>query len=134
MSDKLGVFICTGYGIADALDIDALKTVAESEFKADVCDTIAACDPESLASLCSRVQKDELTQVVIEHLLLHLVAPVTLLQLINIRHLLPVEPPIQPLFEQVHQGFCPDLVRRLRQAPPTLDTLQHRRINRARSP
>ena len=24
MVDKIGVFICTGYGIADALDIDAL--------------------------------------------------------------------------------------------------------------
>ena len=35
MEDKLGVFICTGYGIAEALDIEALKKVATGEFKVE---------------------------------------------------------------------------------------------------
>jgi hypothetical protein len=36
MADKLAVYICTGYGIADALEIEALKTVAADEFKAEL--------------------------------------------------------------------------------------------------
>ena len=32
MEDKIGVFICTGYGIAEALDIDALCKVATEEY------------------------------------------------------------------------------------------------------
>jgi quinone-modifying oxidoreductase, subunit QmoB len=39
MDKKLGVYICTGCGIEDALDIDALKKVATKEFKAPVCKT-----------------------------------------------------------------------------------------------
>jgi quinone-modifying oxidoreductase, subunit QmoB len=39
MDKKLGVYICTGCGIGDSLDIDALKKVATKEFKAPVCKT-----------------------------------------------------------------------------------------------
>ena len=39
MDKKLGVYICTGCGIGDSLDIDALKKVASKEFKAPVCKT-----------------------------------------------------------------------------------------------
>jgi quinone-modifying oxidoreductase, subunit QmoB len=39
MDKKLGVYICTGCGIGDAVDIDALKKVAVKEFKAPVCKT-----------------------------------------------------------------------------------------------
>jgi quinone-modifying oxidoreductase subunit QmoB len=39
MDKKLGVYICTGCGIGESLDIDALKKVATKEFKAPVCKT-----------------------------------------------------------------------------------------------
>ncbi len=39
MDKKLGVYICTGCGIGDSLDIEALKKVATKEFKAPVCKT-----------------------------------------------------------------------------------------------
>jgi quinone-modifying oxidoreductase, subunit QmoB len=39
MDKKLGVYICTGCGIGDSLDIDALKKVGSKEFKAPVCKT-----------------------------------------------------------------------------------------------
>jgi hypothetical protein len=31
MDDKIGVFICTGYGIAEAVDVDELCKVATDE-------------------------------------------------------------------------------------------------------
>lgn len=37
MEKKIAVYICTGCGIGDALDIDALSKVASKEFKADIC-------------------------------------------------------------------------------------------------
>jgi quinone-modifying oxidoreductase subunit QmoB len=39
MDKKLGVYICTGCGIGESLDIEALKKVATKEFKAPVCKT-----------------------------------------------------------------------------------------------
>jgi quinone-modifying oxidoreductase, subunit QmoB len=39
MDKKLGVYICTGCGIGDSLDIDALKKVGSKEFKAPICKT-----------------------------------------------------------------------------------------------
>ena len=44
MEDKIGVFICTGYGIADALDVDALCKVATGEYKVPFCKTIDSCE------------------------------------------------------------------------------------------
>ncbi|HMK65048.1 MAG TPA: heterodisulfide reductase subunit A, partial [Thermodesulfobacteriota bacterium] len=49
MDKKLGVYICTGCGIGDSLDIDALKKVATKEFKAPVCKTHSwLCGPEGV--------------------------------------------------------------------------------------
>ena len=39
MDKKLGVYICSGCGIGDSLDLEALKKVATKEFKAPVCKT-----------------------------------------------------------------------------------------------
>ena len=44
MEDKIGVFICTGYGIAEALNIEALTKVANDEYHVQFCKTIASCD------------------------------------------------------------------------------------------
>ncbi|MBW1878792.1 MAG: FAD-dependent oxidoreductase [Deltaproteobacteria bacterium] len=65
MSDKIGVFICTGHGIGEALDIDALTEVATDEFKVDLCETIESCDADALAALRERVAAEELTKVVV---------------------------------------------------------------------
>lgn len=39
MEKKIAVYICTGCGIGDALDIEALSNVALKEYKADICKT-----------------------------------------------------------------------------------------------
>lgn len=50
MDHKIGVYIDTGYGIGEALDIEALSSVATSEFKAAVCRADSYwSDPEKLA-------------------------------------------------------------------------------------
>ncbi len=41
MSNKIGVYICSGCGIGDALDMTALAKVATKEYKAPVCKTDA---------------------------------------------------------------------------------------------
>jgi len=65
MTDKTGVFICTGYGTGDALDIDALTELATGECEASFCTTVDSCEGADLASMIETIQKEELTKVVI---------------------------------------------------------------------
>jgi quinone-modifying oxidoreductase, subunit QmoB len=64
MTDKLGVFICTCC-VGDAVDMDALQSVATSEYKADIYETFDSCGPDGWAGLRERVAAEELTKVVV---------------------------------------------------------------------
>ena len=65
MEEKLGVYICTGYGIGEALDIEALQKVATGEYKAAVCETIASCAAEDLKALRAAVEEQQVSRLVI---------------------------------------------------------------------
>ena len=66
MDHKIGVYIDTGYGIGEALDIDALSSVATSEFKAAVCRAEPYWSaPEKLAIIRNDIATEGLTAVVI---------------------------------------------------------------------
>ncbi len=65
MEDKIGVFICTGYGIADALDIDALCTVATDEMSVPFCRTVESCEGPGLNSINEHIKNEGLNKVVI---------------------------------------------------------------------
>jgi len=65
MGEKTGVFICTGYGIAEALDIDALCEVVTKERKVPFCKTVPFCDAQGLESIVEDIKKEGLRRVVI---------------------------------------------------------------------
>jgi quinone-modifying oxidoreductase subunit QmoB len=65
MEDKIGVFICTGYGIAEALDIDALKKVATDEYKVPFCTTIDSCEKADLETVNENIKNEGLNKAVI---------------------------------------------------------------------
>jgi quinone-modifying oxidoreductase subunit QmoB len=65
MEDKIGVFICTGYGIAEALDIDALCKVATDEYNVGFCKTVEFCEGPGLQSINEDIKNEGLTKVVI---------------------------------------------------------------------
>ena len=65
MEDKIGVFICTGYGIAEALDIDALCKVATDEYKVPFCKTVDSCEGSGLGSIVEDIKNEALSKVVI---------------------------------------------------------------------
>lgn len=65
MEDKIGVFVCTGYGIAEAIDVDALCNVATEEFSVPFCKTVESCEGASLESINKDIQDEGLTKVVI---------------------------------------------------------------------
>lgn len=65
MEDKIGVFICTGYGIADALDIDALCKVATDEYKVAFCTTVDSCEQSGVDTMNKDIKTEGLTKVVI---------------------------------------------------------------------
>jgi quinone-modifying oxidoreductase subunit QmoB len=65
MEDKIGVFICTGYGIAEALDIDALCKVATDELGVPFCRTADSCEGADLESILQDIEKEGLGKVVI---------------------------------------------------------------------
>ncbi len=65
MADKIGVFICTGYGIAEALDVDALCKVATDEFNVPFCKTVDSCEGPGLASMNADIEGEGLGKVVV---------------------------------------------------------------------
>ncbi len=65
MERKIGVFICTGYGIADALDIDALCKVATDEFHVPFCRTVDSCEGPGLEAINEDIRKEGLTGAVV---------------------------------------------------------------------
>jgi quinone-modifying oxidoreductase subunit QmoB len=65
MEDKIGVFICTGYGIGEALDIDALGKVATEEFKVPFCRTVESCEGPGLEAINTDIVKEGLTKAVV---------------------------------------------------------------------
>ncbi len=65
MEDKIGVFICTGYGIAEALDIEALCKVVSDEYSVPFCKKVDSCEGADLESIIKDIQSESLTKVVI---------------------------------------------------------------------
>jgi quinone-modifying oxidoreductase subunit QmoB len=65
MEDKIGVFICRGYGIAEALDLDALCKVATDEYNVPFCKTVDFCEGPTLESIKEDIEKESLTKVLI---------------------------------------------------------------------
>lgn len=65
MEDKIGVFVCTGYGIAEALDIDALCEVATGELKVPFCKKVDSCEGSGLESINEDIRSEGLTRVVV---------------------------------------------------------------------
>jgi len=65
MEDKIGVFICTGYGIAEAIDIDALSEVATGEGNVPFCTTVDSCEGPGLDAINAAIETEGLTKVVV---------------------------------------------------------------------
>ncbi|MEW5984780.1 MAG: FAD-dependent oxidoreductase [Acidobacteriota bacterium] len=65
MSDKIGVFVCTGYGIGQALDIDRLCTVATRECGVPFCTTVESCEGPGLQSINDDIRREGLRRVVV---------------------------------------------------------------------
>jgi quinone-modifying oxidoreductase, subunit QmoB len=66
MEKKLAAYICTGCGIGDALDIDALSQVATGEYKAAICQTHPTlCSQEGAQLIKSDIEKQGVTDIMI---------------------------------------------------------------------
>jgi quinone-modifying oxidoreductase subunit QmoB len=66
MEKKIAVYICTGCGIGDALDIDALSNVALKEYKVDICKTDAfLCGKDGVAVIKNDIENEGVNTVVI---------------------------------------------------------------------
>ena len=65
MEENIGVFICTGYGIAEALDIDALSKVATDELKVPFCKTVDSCEGQALQSIIDDIKTNHVFQLIL---------------------------------------------------------------------
>ena len=65
MEDKIGVFICTGYGIGEAIDVDALIEVLTDDCDVPFCEKIDSCEGPGLAAMNAAIEKEGLTRVVV---------------------------------------------------------------------
>ena len=65
MEQKIGVFICTGYGIEASLDVEALCKVATGEYKVPFCKTVASCEGKGLEEILRDIRDEELSKVLI---------------------------------------------------------------------
>jgi len=66
MEKKIGVYICTGCGIGDALDIDALANVGTGEYKASACKQHAfLCSREGVSEIKADIEASGIDTIVI---------------------------------------------------------------------
>ena len=65
MAERIGVFVCTGYGIAEALDVDALVELATGECGAAFCRTVASCEGRDLAAIREDAAREGLDGIVV---------------------------------------------------------------------
>jgi quinone-modifying oxidoreductase subunit QmoB len=65
MDDKIGVFICTGYGIAEALDVDELSKLVTEECGVPFCRTVESCEGPGLDTMNSDISSEGLTKVLV---------------------------------------------------------------------
>jgi quinone-modifying oxidoreductase subunit QmoB len=65
MADKIGVFICIGYGIAEALDIEALCKVATDDLDVPFCRTVESCEGPGLQAINEDIANEGLTKVLV---------------------------------------------------------------------
>ncbi|MHC4473985.1 MAG: FAD-dependent oxidoreductase, partial [Planctomycetota bacterium] len=65
MDDKIGVFICTGYGIAEALDVEALSKVATDEMNVPFVKTVESCEGQGLDAINADIEGEGLTKAVV---------------------------------------------------------------------
>ncbi len=66
MDTKMGVYICTGCGLGDALDMDALAQVATGEHKAPICRQLPfLCGADGVGSIRSDIEKEGVNALVI---------------------------------------------------------------------
>jgi len=65
MAEKVGVFICTGYGIAEALDVEALAKVATEEFQVPFCKMVPSCEGPDLEAIIQDLKAEALDGAVI---------------------------------------------------------------------
>jgi quinone-modifying oxidoreductase subunit QmoB len=65
MPDRIGVFVCTGYGIASALDVEALCGLAREQEGVAHCATVDSCEQAGLAEIARQALEHELNKVVV---------------------------------------------------------------------
>ena len=65
MAGKIGVFICTGYGIGEALDVDALLKVATGECGAAFAGTVESCEGPGLEAILAGIKAEGLDRVLV---------------------------------------------------------------------
>ncbi len=65
MEDKIGVFLCSGYGIAEALDLDALAKVANDEYHVAYCRKVKSCQGTDLDDIINDIRTERLNKAVI---------------------------------------------------------------------
>jgi quinone-modifying oxidoreductase, subunit QmoB len=66
MENVLGVYICSGCGIGDTVDLEKASKVATGEYKAKVCKTHEClCGPEAVEMIKSDIGSEELDRIVI---------------------------------------------------------------------
>lgn len=66
MANKIGAYICTGCGLGEALNIEALAKVATGEYKLGICKTHdCLCSPEGMALIKEDIEKEGLNGIVI---------------------------------------------------------------------
>ncbi len=66
MEKKIGVYICTGCGIGDAIDAEKLSQVATEEFKAPICRTHSFyCSEEGIDQIRKDISEEGVNAVVI---------------------------------------------------------------------
>jgi quinone-modifying oxidoreductase subunit QmoB len=65
MEKKLGVYLCSGCGLGDSFDIDALEKIATDEYDASLCKKHSfLCDKEGIELIKNDIKNEGINTVV----------------------------------------------------------------------
>jgi len=137
MEGKIGVFICTGYGIAEAIDVDALVETISSDCDVALAKAVETCEGPGLEAILATIEEEGLDKVCIAGISGRRAVPVILpdglvVDQVALReHVVWTQPPREEDTQMMAEDYIRMSVARLQKTKPKVPFRAEEEIDRS---